>query len=192
MDFQAFFQKLRKNWIATAAVTILAGLVLVLFPGETLKGISYVVGGIAIVMGAVRTVRYFKQTRADPFLFQSDLMVGLLSVGFGLFLVTSPEKVLSLLPFLLGIVLAGCGVGSVLRALDAKNAGLSAWGVLLALAVISIAAGVVCMVNPFAAMETTVIVIGAALIYVGVTDLVTMLTVGRRVEAWKEKETANP
>ena len=48
-------------------VTALAGLVL--FPGETLMGISYVVGGISVIMGVARTVRYFQQGHGDPFLF---------------------------------------------------------------------------------------------------------------------------
>ena len=113
-------------------------------------------------------------------------------VILGLFLLASPEKVLSMVPFVFGVLLAGCGVGNVLRAADAKKAGLSAWKVLLALALISVAAGVVCMVNPFEVMETTVIVIGGSLIYTGITDIVTTLAVRKRIEAWRNADQAKP
>lgn len=192
MTVRDFYQKMKENWIVSAILTVLAGLVLVVFPGQTLKVISYVMGCAAVVLGAVRAVRYFRQDHTYPFLFQSDLIVGLLAVGFGLFLIASPEKVLSLVPFVFGVLLAGCGVGNVLRAADAKKAGLSVWKVLLALALISIAAGIVCMVNPFDVMETTVIVIGGSLIYTGITDLATTLAVRKRIEAWRNAERAKP
>ena len=190
MDIKSFFQTLRKNWIMSSVITVLAGLILVLFPTGTLKVISYVLGAVAIIMGVVRTVRYFKQDHTYPFLFQSDLMVGLLVVAFGLFLVIFPDTVISMVPFVFGILLIGCGVGNVLRAVDARNAGLSSWAVLLALAVISIAAGVVCLANPFTVMETAVTVIGAALIYVGITDIITTLAVSKRIKAWKDSSVA--
>ncbi|MBR5379788.1 MAG: DUF308 domain-containing protein [Clostridia bacterium] len=185
MNFKSFIETLKKNWIVSSAITALIGLVLVLFPTGTLKVISYVIGALAVVMGVIRTVRYFKQDHTYPFLFQSDLLVGLLSIGFGLFLIISAETVISMVPFVFGILLIGCGVGNVLRAIDARNAGLSSWAVLMALAVISIAVGIVCMANPFTVMETAVIVIGAALIYVGITDIVTTVAVSKRIRLWK-------
>ncbi|MBQ4451913.1 MAG: DUF308 domain-containing protein [Clostridia bacterium] len=185
MNFKSLIETLKKNWIVSSAITALIGLVLVLFPTGTLKVISYVIGALAVVMGVIRTVRYFKQDHTYPFLFQSDLLVGLLSIGFGLFLIISAETVISMVPFVFGILLIGCGVGNVLRAIDAKNAGLSSWAMLMALAVISIAVGIICMANPFTVMETAVIVIGAALIYVGITDIVTTVAVSKRIRLWK-------
>ena len=60
MTFKEFMEKMKKNWIVCGAAAILAGLALVLFPGETLKVINYVVGGLSIAVGVVRTVRYFQ------------------------------------------------------------------------------------------------------------------------------------
>ena len=61
MDVSAFLNKMKKNWIASAVVTAVIGLLLVLFPGKSLEFISYCVGFVAVVMGVTRTVRYFKQ-----------------------------------------------------------------------------------------------------------------------------------
>ena len=186
MNYKTLLEQLKRNWIASAAVTILIGLVLLLFPGFTLSFISYCLGGVAIVMGVTRTVRYFRQDHTYPFLFQSDLVVGLLTIGLGLFMITQPKTVMSLLPHIFGILLIGCGIGNILRSVDAKKAGFSQWGVLLALAIISIVLGWLILANPFGAVETVVIFIGACLIYEGVTDIITTLLVGKRIDSWKK------
>ena len=188
MNFQSIYNKLKQSWICSAIVTIVLGLILVLFPAATLTSVSYVLGGIAIAMGVIRTVRYFKQDHTYPFLFQSDLVVGLLSVGFGIFMVSQPVTVMSLLPHIFGILMVGCGIGGILRAVDAKKAGFAYWGVLLGLAIVSIVLGWLIMANPFGALETAVTVIGAGLIYQGVTDIATTLIVGKRIDQWKKSQ----
>ena len=188
MNFQSIYNKLKQSWIFSAIVTIVLGLILVLFPATALTSVSYVMGGIAIAMGVIRTVRYFKQDHTYPFLFQSDLVVGLLSVGFGIFMLSQPVTVMSLLPHIFGILLVGCGIGGILRAVDAKKTGFASWGILLGLAIVSIVLGWLIMANPFGAVETVVIVIGACLIYQGVTDIVTTLAVGKRIDQWKKSQ----
>ena len=185
MDFQSVCKKLKESWIFSAVVIVVLGLLLVLFPAAALTSVSYVLGGLAIAMGVIRSVRYFKQDHTYPYLFQSDLAVGLLSVGFGIFMVSQPVKVLSLLPHIFGMLMVGWGVGGILRAVDAKKAGFAYWGVLLGLSIVSIVLGWLIMANPFGAMETATIVIGAGLIYQGVTDIVAVLAVGKRITQWK-------
>ncbi len=190
MDIQSVCKKMKQSWVCSAVVTIVLGLLLVLFPAEALTSVSYVLGGIAIAMGVIRTVRYFKQDHTYPYLFQSDLVVGLLSVGFGIFMVSQPVTVMSLLPHIFGILMAGCGGGRILRAVDAKTAGFASWGLPLGMAIVSIVLGVLIMSNPFGALKTVIIVIGASLIYQGVTDIFAVLMVSKRISQWKQAEQA--
>lgn len=188
MTVKEFVEKVKKNWIICGIITILIGLVLVLFPSETLMVINYVVGGLAVAMGIVRVVRYFQHDHTYPFLFQSDLVVGLIAAGLGLFLITKSESVLNLIPFLFGLLLTGCGIGCVLRAFDAKRAGIPYWGAFLAIAILTIAAGLVILSNPFATLEVSVIVIGASLIFQGVSDIVILLLAGKQMEAFRKSD----
>ena len=186
MDWKEMRDKLKKNWLFSSVLTILIGLILLLFPGPTLTGIGYAVGGIAIAMGVIRSVRYFRQDHTYPFLLQSDLVVGLLTIAFGIFMVSQPVTVMSQLPLLFGILLAGCGIGNILRAVDANKAGDPRWGILLGLAIVSVILGLLIMANPFGAVETVVAVIGACLIYQGATDILTTLLVSKKIDAWKK------
>lgn len=186
MNIKPIFDKIRSNWIASSIATIVIGLLLLLFPRDTLNVISYCIGIVAVIMGVIRTVRYFRADHTYPFLFQSDLVVGLITVGVGIFMVTQPQTVVSLVPHIFGILLAGCGVGNILRALDAKKAGISLWGILLVVALISLVLGVLIMLNPFGALELVISIIGGGLIYEGATDLITTLMLGKRIDAWKK------
>ena len=185
MSFPEIMEKLKKNWIASAVLCIVVGLILLLWPESTLTSVGYVLGGIAIAMGVIRVVRYFKQAHTYPVIFQSDLVVGLFSFGLGLFMIRSPQTVMGLIPMLFAIVIIGFGVANILRAVDAKRAGISLWRLLLVLAILTLALGWLILANPFASLAVTVMVIGAGLIYEGVSDLVTVFLTGKRIDAWR-------
>ena len=185
MSFSEIMAKLKKNWIVSAVLCIAVGLILLLWPDASLLSVCYTLGGIAIAVGVIRVVEYFKQSHTYPVIFQSDLVVGLFSFGLGLFMVTQPKTVMSLIPILLAIVIIGFGIANILRAVDAKKAGVAGWGVMLALAILTAVLGWVILVNPFASLAVTVSVISAGLIYEGVSDLVTVFLTGKRIDAWR-------
>lgn len=178
-------EKLKKNWIASAVLCIVAGLILLFFPQEALSAACYIVGGIAVAMGVIRIVRYFKQDHTYPVIFQSDLVFGFLALGLGLFMVTSPQTVMGLIPTLLALVIIGFGVANILRAVDARRAGFERWGLLLGLAILTAVLGWVILMNPFGTLAATVSVVGGCLVYEGAADIVTVLLVGKRIEAWR-------
>lgn len=182
VKFGELWNKFKKSWIVSAIITGLIGLVLLLFPGSALLSVCYTIGGLTIAMGVIRVVRYFKQEHTYPFLFQSDLVVGLITIGLGLFMVTSPKAVMNLLPNLLGILLVGCGIGNILRSIDAKNAGFAQWGVLLGMAIVAIVAGLVILSNPFGTIELVVAVTGGCLLYESIVDFLTTLIISRKLK----------
>lgn len=185
MTLPELMENLKKNWIVSAALCIVVGLILLFWPEATLLSVCYTVGGFSIAAGVIRIVRYFRQDHTYPVIFQSDLAVGFLALALGLFMVTSPKTVTGLIPTLFAVIIIGFGIANILRALDAKNAGFPRWGILLALAVLTIVLGWVILLGPFEALATTVSLVGGCLIYEGVADIVTVLLVGKRIEAWR-------
>ena len=190
MNIGDLWNKIKRNWVLSAIMTGIVGLVLLLFPGSALLSVCYCIGGLTIAMGVIRVVRYFKLEHLYPYLFQSDLVIGLVTVGLGTFMVTSPQAVMSLLPNLFGVLLIGCGIGNILRSVDAKNAGFTKWGVLLGMAILSVAAGFVVLNNPFGAIEVVVAVEGGCLIYQSISDFLITLVVNKKVKALKQSEKA--
>ena len=190
MRFGEFWNKLKKSWILSAIIMGVIGLVLLLFPGNTLLSACYCIGGLTIALGVIRVVRYFKEEHRYPFLFQSDLVVGLITISLGLFMVTSPKTIMNLLPNLFGILLVGCGIGNILRSVDAKNEGFAQWGVVLGMAILSVIAGLVILSNPFGAIELVIAVAGGCLIYESVTDIITTLVISHKLKNLKKNASA--
>ena len=88
MKFGELWKNIKKSWIVSAILTGVIGLILLLFPSATLLSVCYCIGGLIIAMGVIRVVRYFRNEHAYPYLFQSDLVVGLITIGLGIFMVT--------------------------------------------------------------------------------------------------------
>ena len=185
MNLESFLKEIKQNWMFAAVLSIAVGLVLLLFPGITIQVVCYLLGCLVIIFGASRIIRYFKQDPAYHEVFQGDLMTGLFGAVIGLFMILKAEIVVSLVPIVFGVVLLTSGIGNVQRTIDARRAGYPRWGVLLALALLTIVLSLLLLINPFGSMQVAVAVIGASLIYEGVSDIVFMLLLGKRIEEWK-------
>lgn len=181
-------EKIQKSWMLSAGASMIIGLVLVLIPGFITKAAGYLMGAAAILFGLIRIIRYFGQKHIYPEFFRGDLLAGFLAAGLGLYILLNVEAVLGLVPVMAGAALIANGVVGLQRAHQAKKAGYQAWWMLLAFAGITLAAGVLLVINPFGALKTAVILIGAALIYEGASDILTMLIAGKKIEGWKASE----
>lgn len=188
MNFKNIFSKLKKAWLLSSILSVALGLVLLIFPWIAIQVVCYLLGGLAIIYGIIRIVRYARQGEAYPELFRGDLVIGLFLLAIGLFIVFRIEFVAGFIPVIFGIALLASGIGGVLRAMDAKRAGYERWFLLLVLASLTIVLGLILAMNPFATAQVAVAVIGAALVYDGVTDMITVLLVGKRIDEWKKNQ----
>jgi ABC-type spermidine/putrescine transport system permease subunit II len=109
--------------------------------------------------------------------------IGVLIVGVWIFL--KPGSIVSLIPIVIGVILAVHGVQDVKMALESKNGGYDRWWIMLIIAIISIAFGVLCIVNAFGMVKLAMQFVGAALIYDGISDL---WVVTKTVRTVKEME----
>ena len=102
-------------------------------------------------------------------------------LGAGVFLLMRPEIIVGFLPVLLGIAIVIAGAVKIQQSMDLLRAGYRRWWLVLLLAALALAAGVVLLINPFEAASTLVLMIGIVLIYNGVTDLWTISRVSGRL-----------
>ena len=89
-------------------------------------------------------------------------------------MLAGPQFVISVFPIVAGVVIALGGLRDLLDSMAMKKAGLSFWKTALAFSLITIALGIFIFANPFGTMETVVTLLGFALLYNGVTGLVTI------------------
>lgn len=181
-NWKTMLEELKKNWLASAGVCVVAGLILLLFPRVALDVAMYIMSALIILSGAMRIYQYFQESKNDPALFQNDLIMGLLVLGLGIYLITNVRSVENVVPTLFGVLLLGFAIVSLQRALNAKSANNEKWKFIMAIAALSAVLGVLVIYNPFGALNTVVKIIGASLIYEGVADLLSLKLLGKEIK----------
>ena len=136
------FEKFRSYSIVSIIVSALCGLALLIFPEASIRYISLAFGGALLIMGAVGVVQYFRKT-AGPV----ALSAGLISMVCGVIVCAKYQSILTLVEFLFGASIFCGGIIGLVIALRREMRLLPGWGVNLALTMVSIIFGIVCMVH---------------------------------------------
>jgi len=153
-----------------AAAYIALGIVLIAHPGFTGIVICRAAGVLALVFGGVRAVTALR-SRDGSIFFQTDLLIGVLLLAFGIFTLTRPDVILSVLPVILGVYLLMESVGKFQRAAVLKRLGYVRWWLILLFGVLAAALGALLLLYPFQAAETMLMFLGASLVLDGISDL---------------------
>ena len=159
---------------------------MILWPVEVTTVVCKAIGAVIAFLGAVRTIGYILHR-------EEEHSVMLLLVGVWIFL--KPRSIQSILFIGIGAVLFVHGLEDFKYALEAKRTGYASWAVLILLAVLGMAFGIVCIVDCFGVISVTLSFVGAMLIYDGITDLwivSRLVQVGKEVRKQLEAVQAEP
>lgn len=169
------FVKTLKVIFALSSVGLMAlGVCLLIWPGISATVICAILGALAILYGAVRLAGYFCND-LYRLAFQFDLAVGILCILVGGVLLLRTQRVLVLLPLLIGAFLL---VDSVLRlqtAMDARAFGMGKWWVILVAAVLGAAIGIWLLIQPGRGAFDLARLLGLALVVDGGENLLACL-----------------
>ena len=160
----------KTGYMLTAAVTLAAGLILLIWPKFSMKLICYLAGAILIVGGIFRIVGYFSKD-LYRLAFQFDLAFGILTVVVGLIMVLHPDGVVSFIHFIVGILVLMDGLLKVQTTLDAKRFGLTEWWLIGVAALLTVLFGLLLVVNPFGSAVVLLRFMGITLLCEGILNL---------------------
>ena len=167
-------KKLKWNLVLMSILYLGLGIFLLLVPGTALNIVCYALGGVVLACAAVQLIRYFAVERG---VFQSQLTLisGLVCLGLGAFLIIRSDIVMRILPIVFVLFVIFDSLGRIQNALELRRCEYPSWKGFLLLAVLSIALGVIMIVDPFGTMETLVMAIGVILIVEGSLNLLSAL-----------------
>lgn len=167
-----FLERSASLWIA--ALCIVAGAVLALYPVavSSMFVIALAVG--ALVYGLIHLWRYIQGRRAGVRL-TGDLFLAVVSGAFALFALVSPQSILAILPLVLGSMLLVDGIGKLPLAVAALRGAHPGRGMFVLSSLIPGILGIIILINPFSTARLMIVVFGASLIADGAGELVTAL-----------------
>lgn len=168
-----FLKKIRMHAILSSVLTILIGLLFVLFPYSAGSTIAMLAGIAILCLGVFDVVRYFTAGGYSWYVRES-LFIGILKLILGIYVVTHTDTVMTLFSYIFGIFIIVSGITSLQDSFRIKDAGVSGWGLTMCLSILVAAAGVIMLFCPIEAASTAAAFIGVALLAEGAVNLLTL------------------
>ncbi len=190
-------KKIKWNVIISSVIYVALGVILLLWPEKMARNICYVIGVIAVAVGIVNLIDYIRKDYSVD-AYRYNLVYGLVSILFGVFVFVKVDTVVSIIPFLLGFAVTISGLLKLQNAVDLVRMKYKGWGAVMIVSVLNIAFGVVLIMNPFDSAMVLFICIGIGMIYSGVSDLIATImlsksikSVGRELQKANEENVVN-
>lgn len=183
---ERILKKIKTNVMASALLCVALGVVLVIWPDMSTQIACMAIGAVLILTGISRLVNFiFKR---DGSLFsQMNLVMGIIITVIGVWIILQPEKVIAMIPILVGIIIIIHGVNNLQQAVNLCQNHYDKWWVALILGLFTVAFGILLICNPFEAIDTLVMFIGLFLIYDGVSDIWIVSRVFRMAKQFKQE-----
>ncbi|MCH3973196.1 MAG: DUF308 domain-containing protein [Oscillospiraceae bacterium] len=154
---------------------ILLGILLIAAPSGTLKVIAIIIGVILAVLGISNVIAYCSH-RTDALAPKNSLVLGIIQIVLSIIIFACMKSVISVMPFILGLLIVINGVREFMDAPDAFQIEKKKGWMVILFAVINVILGIVMMANPFSTAVVLVRAVGIGLCISGVMDLVTSIT----------------
>lgn len=168
-----FLRKLKINTLITSLLYVALGLVFILLPEAVQYYVPLVAGVLLALLGIIYIIDYFRAW--DIEYTSNGLAIGILLLFGALFLFLQDDAIMAAIPVLLGFAVVISGAVKLQNAIVLNRAKNGGWVYVLILALICLALGALFIVDPFVSSQVLIIVIGAGLLFSGVSDLIILL-----------------
>ena len=180
-----------KSYILVSALYVVLGVVLLVWPGTSVKMICYGLGFAMVVLGITYGIIYFTKDNLQGFL-QMDLVIGIVCLAFGVFILLNPTFLATVLPFAMGIILLLGAVVKIQSSWNMRRLKFKKWYLVLICALVIIALGIVLLCNPFKEEKFMILYIGACLILDGLTNLISLICIQVKVRKLAKIQREHP
>ena len=150
----------------------------------------YVLSIVTGVLGLINIISYFRRNVIES-LYKYDFANGIMLLFISIILVVKSDKIVELIPVILGLLVFASGVIKLQHALDLKKIQFSGWLYVLIIAFLCLSIGAVCILQPAFIAETIVTILGISYLFCGITDVVTIILLAKKMKDYtKDKKEA--
>ena len=169
--------------LLSSSLYIVLGVVALVIPDTMVKTMGYLIGILLIVAGAVSMICYLLREASQNY-YRNDFGYGLVGIAVGILFLYKVEWIISLVPVILGILVVASGCRKLQDVIDMKRLGYGNWVAVLILAAVNVVLGVALIANSLDAALLFLQLVGAGLIFSGVTDCVTCFYLAKKAKGY--------
>ena len=168
------------NYVVMRCVSAIAiGILLMVWPEAAIIYLVIAIGAMFFLPSLFSLVGYFMKGRQMGMYFP---IVSLGSLLFGLWLMVSPAFFVGILMYVLGAVLVFAGISQIAGLLGARSHAVVPFGYYV-MPILILMAGLVVLVNPFAAAAVPFIILGVSSTAYGISELINLYRFRKKEEA---------
>ena len=179
-------KKIKTNVIVSAFICIALGVILVFWPGLSVKVVCMAIGAVLVINGISRLLNFIFGRDGSVFS-QMNLVMGIIITVIGGWILLQPGTIIAMIPILVGIIIVIHGINNLQQSVSLCQNRYDKWWIAMLLGIITIGFGVLLVFNPFAAVYTLIRFIGLFLIYDGASDIWIMSRVSRNVKQARQE-----
>ena len=169
--------------LLSSSLYIVLGVVALVIPDTMVKTLGYLIGILLIVAGAVSMICYLLREASQNY-YRNDFGYGLVGIAVGILFLYKVEWIISLVPVILGILVVASGCRKLQDVIDMKRLGYGNWVAVLILAAVNVVLGVALIANSLDAALLFLQLVGAGLIFSGVTDIATCFYLAKKAKGY--------
>ena len=183
------FKLIKWNSAINAVVFLLLGLLLLIFPNESLNIGGYLIASILMLAGLSFIIRIIKargiETNGDGI----NLMLSIGSIALSITIFTDPTWIIRMINIFAGIILIMSSTMNLIELLQYKQDRTTSWKIYIALVILII--GIVIIINPLFLAKIIIRIEGIALIINTLTTIFLTKHVKARTLLIEEKTGTN-
>ena len=138
---------IKNMYSVLTACLIIVGLVLLAIPGIALNAVCIIFGIYLIIYGVVKIIGYFAKD-VYQLAFQFDLALGIVAAIVGIVFICKTSSIVQILSTCIGIVMLIDATLKIQTSLDSKRFGISSWWLMLVMAIMVAAVGIMLILMP--------------------------------------------
>ena len=182
-------KQLKLRSILTSILYICLGLVLIIFPWNVERSVSYVFSVMLLIIGGILTILYFVNKNPSSSN-NRNFTTGVILIAASVYCLINIDFLIKILPVALGFTILINGIGKLVYVFELLHNGSKNFLPVLIMAGGLITLGVLLLINPFGAGILFYIMTGVGFLLGGITDLITILLVARGISRMKQEKEA--
>lgn len=131
-----------KNELVSSLGLLIVGIILTIWPDESINIAVNLVGSVVVIFGIANLVIWYKNNTN-----YASLFLGILAIIVGLFIILRSATVISIIHILLGVAILADGITNMKSLLDVKT-NTRSWKILFISAIITSILGIVLIFKP--------------------------------------------
>lgn len=183
-------ERIRRMELLMAVISLLLGIVMVIYPEKTISVICYIIAGAILIYGIIDIVSYFTAKSYEG-AFSLSLIKGIIASVIGIVIFIKPQYLITFIPIVMGILLIIDGITSIQKSVFLKNNNIYFWHVSMIESIITFALGVFVLVKPFDVERAIIICLGIAFIWYGISSVWNYLYVQKKINFLRHAEEKN-